>query len=418
MTRKSLLVFLFLLGLPVSLAAAAAPHTLTSFPPADLKPKAANADVIFVVAGDNRPTAKGAPLPRVLDAIFSEIGLIRPDFVLWTGDTVYGYCDNRDELTAEYQAFAAAAKPIAGIPLFNAPGNHEIHSDQYGCHQNDLCWSGPKASPPDCSEAVFKDHFGALYGSFDYAGAHFIALDTSVPGAEDEITGTQLRWLRSDLRRSKTARATFIFTHTEFFSSPWIDPLSGQSHPSVSPLAELEDLFVHSSVHAVFSGHEHLFWHEPTGREHNYIDYFVAGGAGAPLYATPDRGGFAHYLIVRLSGSKAVYDLIEPGHLYLDETTDRMPQEFCQDAKCAWIVGSNDLSQPLALNGVEIDVPASFGDCSGLTVAARSRSRDSWVELKNVTLDCAASVPGRVHVSVPPLGQGSVLLTVSRKSSP
>ena len=61
-------------------------------------------DFVFVVAGDNRPTAKGAPLPHVLKTIFSEIRVIQPDFVLWTGDTVYGYDDTPAELRAEYEA--------------------------------------------------------------------------------------------------------------------------------------------------------------------------------------------------------------------------------------------------------------------------------------------------------------------------
>jgi len=77
-------------------------------------------DVIFVVAGDNRPTGPGAPLPRVLKTIFREIRLIRPDLVLWTGDTVFGYTDNCDQLKAEYDDFIELAKR-ADVPIFNAP---------------------------------------------------------------------------------------------------------------------------------------------------------------------------------------------------------------------------------------------------------------------------------------------------------
>src|SRR4051812_37738760 len=76
---------------------------------AELKPVAGTPDVTFVVGGDNRPTGKGAPLPRVLRTIFDEIGLLAPDLVLWSGDTVYGYCDTRAELEAEYDAFFAVA---------------------------------------------------------------------------------------------------------------------------------------------------------------------------------------------------------------------------------------------------------------------------------------------------------------------
>ena len=69
MIRKALLPLLLCLSAP--LFAATADRPLKSFPEAALKDKDPKADVIFVVAGDNRPAAKGAPMPRVLDTIFS-----------------------------------------------------------------------------------------------------------------------------------------------------------------------------------------------------------------------------------------------------------------------------------------------------------------------------------------------------------
>jgi hypothetical protein len=120
-----------------------------------------------VVAGDNRPTTQHAPSPRVLETIFSEIRLIRPDFLLWTGETVYGYGNSPEELRKECSAFLSHAKRAA-VPIFNAPGNHEIHGDK-------------PCNDPD-PERQFKNHFGNTYGSFDYRGAHFIALDTEECG--------------------------------------------------------------------------------------------------------------------------------------------------------------------------------------------------------------------------------------------
>ncbi|MES1228196.1 MAG: hypothetical protein ABUL72_05955, partial [Armatimonadota bacterium] len=86
----SLVLALLCFALPLG---AATDRPLKSFPDAQLKEAPAGAEVLFVVSGDNRPTAQGAPLPPVLKTIFAEIGLLRPDFVIWTGDTVYGYCD-------------------------------------------------------------------------------------------------------------------------------------------------------------------------------------------------------------------------------------------------------------------------------------------------------------------------------------
>lgn len=405
MIRKMEAPFLLVLLCLAAPLAAATDRPLKSFPDAPLKEAAAGAEVLFVVSGDNRPTAQGAPLPPVLKTIFAEIGLIRPDFVIWTGDTVYGYCDSREELEQEFQAFAAAAKPIAGIvPLFNAPGNHEIHSQQTCAAPVDKLCAAP------CSEDVFRSHFGQLYGSFDYAGAHFIALDTDVPGGADEISGDQLAWLKRDLESNKGARAIFVFTHTEFYSSPQIDPPAGTSHPAVANRWELQDLFRRYPVKAVFSGHEHLYYREP-GEQHDGIEYFVAGGAGAPLYASPDRGGFSHYLVVRLVGDKVSYDVIEPGRLSLEAAP------AVKDEARLWIVNSNDMVQPLPLHGIEIESPLKPARCEGLIASAATRKRDAWVPLDGVAIDGCAVTGGtlRLHVKVPPLPQGSVLVTVRRQ---
>jgi hypothetical protein len=403
MIRKTLVLMLLCCSAPSS---AATDRPLKSFPEAPLQAKDAGADLLFVVGGDNRPTTQGAPLPRVLGTILSEVGLIRPDFVIWTGDTVYGYCDTREELEAEYQAFRSAARPLAGaVPLYNAPGNHEIHSGQ-------TCASpAERLCGPPCSEEAFRGHFGQLWGSFDSAGAHFIALDTDVPGAQDAISGEQLEWLRRDLEANKGARAIFVFTHTEFYSSPVIDKPAGTSHPAVANRWELQDLFRRYPVKAVFSGHEHVYWHEPA-EQHDGIDYFVTGGSGASLYASPDRGGFSHYMVVRLSGEKVSYEVIEPGRLYLEDAPARTGESRF------WIVNSNDFATPLPLRGIDVEVAARLGSCKDLEVTSETRSRDKVVPIPGVTIASCAAAPGgklRLHVEGPPVGQGSFLVTVKRK---
>jgi hypothetical protein len=367
---------------------------------ADLRPVTEPVSVTFVVGGDNRPTSKGAPPPRVTRMIFDEIGLLRPDFVLWSGDTVYGYCDTQPELEAEYDAFFATAVRGA-VPLFNSPGNHEIHSGQT-CPAS----STPLCGTP-CSEEVFKHRFGRLYGSFDYAGLHFIALDTDVPEAPDEISGEQLEWLKQDLEANKKARAIFIFSHTEFYSSPRIDPPSALNHPAIFNRIGLHELFRRHPVRAVFAGHEHLYWREPA-EQHDGIEYFVAGGAGAPLYASPDRGGFSHYVLVRVTREKTdkiSYDVIEPGRLYLEPRKDGE----------AWIVNSNDLGS-LTLGGIEIEVPATLGDCAGLEPTSAFVGRDG----KPVTLTKIDCIPGtsahqlRIKAEGVPAG-ASVPIAVRKK---
>jgi 3',5'-cyclic AMP phosphodiesterase CpdA len=312
---------------------------------------AADSDLLFVVGGDNRPTGRDAPLPRVTKAIFAEIGLIRPDLVLWSGDVVYGYGDTEKELSAEYDRFTSVAR-AAGVPLFDAPGNHEIHH-----REGEPC-------EDRASEREFARRFGNLYGSFDAGGAHFVALDSAQICSEDRLDPAQRGWLERDLEANKNARAIFVFLHTEFFSSPTIDPDAGKSHPEIQGRQELIALFRRYPVRAVFSGHEHLFAHEA----HDGIDFFIAGGAGAPLYAPPDRGGFSHYLIVRLSGGTPRYDLIEPGHLYVETGSN------LKGAKTTWIVNGNDADIPL--RGVSLDASPSLGPCRRLVAESQLKKTD------------------------------------------
>ncbi len=309
------------------------------------------ADLLFVVAGDNRPTGRDAPLPRVAKAILSEIGLIRPDFVLWTGDTVYGYHDSPRELSAEYDRFARAVRE-AGAPVFDAPGNHEIHHlDEDPCADR-------------ASEREFVRRFGNLYGSFDAGGAHFIALDTAQVCSEDRLDPDERAWLERDLEANKNARAIFVFSHTEFFSSPTIDPDAAKGHPPIADREGLIALFRKYPVRAVFCGHEHVYAHE----NHEGIDFFVAGGAGAPLYAPPDRGGFSHYLVVRLQKGELAWDVVEPGRLYVEAGRNLAGK------RTTWIVNGTDADVPV--RGAWIDAPSSLGPCKRLAAVTRLRKSD------------------------------------------
>jgi hypothetical protein len=369
---------------------------------ADLQPVAGTPDVTFVVSGDNRPTAKGAPQPRLLRTIFDEIGLLRPDLVLWSGDTIYGYCDTAAELDAEYDGFVEAARR-GGVPLFNAPGNHEIHPGET-C----LPASAPPCDPK-CLQEGFSRRFGPVYGSFDYAGVHFISLDTEFPGQEDSIDGDQLDWLQRDLEKNKGARAIFVFCHTQFYTSPLIDADEGPDHQSLHNRAALHDLFRRYPVRGIFTGHEHLYWHAPP-EQHDFLDYFIAAGGGAPAYAPPERGGFAHYVLVRISGEKVSYDVIEPGRLYVEPGVAKGPAEAR-----VWLVNNTHVGG-LALRGIDVEVPASLGGCADLTVTTELRRWNG--QLRPVPIETLSCTPGatvtRLRLRATNVPQGSSVPVVIR----
>jgi hypothetical protein len=356
---------LALLFLPLSFASAGCTAELK---PPVLQPiggerpvKSAGSSVLFVVGGDNRPTQKGAPLPPVFTTLFQEIGWIHPDLVIWSGDAVYGYCDSRPQLDAEYRRFRAIAE-LPRVPLYNAPGNHEIHADVSRCSEQEK--AAACAGEP-CAVEAYHRNFGDLYGSFDVGDVHFIALDAERIGKPyPEVDPEQMRWLRADLEEHQHDRAIFVFSHSEFYSSPVIDFAQGQGHPAIANRAELHELFRRYPVKAVFSGHEHVYWHEPA-ESHDFIHYIVAGGAGAPLYAPPERGGFAHYLLVQVGAgpdSKVSYNVIEPGHLGMAEGAS------VPEGDTLWFVNGNDTVDPkLPIRQLEATLQAGqYGSCAEL----------------------------------------------------
>jgi Calcineurin-like phosphoesterase len=362
------------------------------FKPIGGVPKEPNGEeLIFVVAGDNRPTDKGAPLPPVLSTIFGEVATIHPDLVLWTGDTIYGYCDSKSDLETEYERFFTLAQ-AAGVSLYNVPGNHEIHpsSDCKGS-------SEPTGGHCDgnCSLSAFQEQFGGPYSSFDVGGVHFIGLNTEDLEKPGAILGTQLAWLEKDLAEHRGDRAIFVFSHGQFYSSPHLGPSRSQSHRTIGNRVALHELFRNYPVRGVFSGHIHLFWHEPP-EDHDQIDYFVAGGAGAPLYATPENGGFSHYLLVRVSGTgrdtKVTYDVIEPGHLSVMPTGK--PNEF-------WLVNSNNADVPMRRIVPPKDL--SFVPAGAPSIRAEYKERDGTVKELMITKndDTAGAVTFKAKPNVP-----------------
>lgn len=398
-----------LLALSTILASLAAPLAAATDRPlksvggalADLPP---GRDLVIVVGGDNRPTALGAPLPRVLATILDEAALVHPDVVLWSGDTIYGYCGGRREMEREYRRFLDLAVRV-GVPLFNAPGNHEIRGNQT-CPASSI--------PPDpcdgaCAERLFASRFGDIYGSLDVSDVHVIALDSDVNGEEGKIGDKQLEWLRGDLEKNKDKRAILVFSHSEFFSSPLIDPNAVRGHEPLANRDELHQLFKQYPVKAVFSGHEHLFWREKP-EDHDGIAYFVAGGSGAPLYASPDRGGFSHYLVVRVSGSTVTVDVIEPGRFYVEKAERKKAGEARY-----WIVNSNDAILPA--RGIRVAVPRSLGRCDRLEAATELKKRDGTIVPVDISVvrSVASGKSCRMMLAAPAVPAGSSVPVVIRR---
>lgn len=246
-------------------------------------PVAAQKQFSFAVFGDNRPAGPDDPQPVVFRRMCIELGKLRPApaFVVGLGDFVYG-ASSESRLRRQYDDFFRALAPVQAYKrMFFAPvpGNHDIG----GSRRN---------------ETIFKQLFKRLYYSFDWDGCHFVCLDSEIPGQEGTIGGEQLEWLTRDLEARIDAPLTFVFVHRPLF------PVSVHVGESLDKDERQRDalhrLFVKMGVDCVFAGHEHL-WNVS---ETDGLHYVITGGAGAPLYATQEGGGFHHYVLVRVEKNR------------------------------------------------------------------------------------------------------------------
>ena len=320
----------------------------------------------FVVMGETRPTLPRMPFPRFALETMREIRLLRPAFVLCTGDTIWGYDDARQELLNELDRFRALADST-GVPLFNALGNHEMQTNEAAIE-------------------LLQERGQALYGSFDVGPYHFVALNTDEFWKEGRVSGDQLEWLARDLELNRHAPGIFVFMHRPLFS--WFQ---GDFNPDDADA--LRELFATHPVKAVFASHDHFHYEAA----HGGVRYLTVGGAGAPLYAQPTAGGYAHYVLVTLAAdAEPDVNVIEPGHLEVAYVAGNDGLERVSTARVA-----NTTDRDLHLGNVEFRLPRLASD----DAYAISTSFTDW-ERKSV--DHPASVR-----CVSDLGDGSASVSVA-----
>jgi DNA repair exonuclease SbcCD nuclease subunit len=262
---------------------------------------------VFIAAGDNRPEKWCYPQSNVPKKIFTAGSKLKPAFIVWTGDTISGkiYNDSASEVQrvqTEYTEFLSLAQ-TASVPVFNAPGNHEM----------DSCSNSPL---PEMMN-LYKQSMAIPYGAFNYGDSRFIALDSEEPPPSSSssaneplsldgksesvgyISPEQLEILENDLKANTGKDHIFIFMHHPVIPAKEKDGLSNAE--------ELKKLLEkYPNVSYVFAGHEHMYYNPQNTKGPHYL---VTGGAGAPLKDLP--GGFNHYLIFTVSGKKVTFKLIK-----------------------------------------------------------------------------------------------------------
>ncbi|MCA0984755.1 metallophosphoesterase [Halobacillus yeomjeoni] len=133
-----------------------------------------------------------------LQKAIKEVNMKKPDFVVVTGDLMYGQM-NPQEYIYEYEETYRMLKKLE-VPVYLVPGNHDYYA------QDATLADGAK---------YWEKYFGPQYFSFDYGPyAHFIGYNSfdwhkfdrsghgtvSVPTWGGQIRQEQLDWVKQDLK--------------------------------------------------------------------------------------------------------------------------------------------------------------------------------------------------------------------------
>lgn len=181
-------------------------------------------------------------LPQeIFDDLISEVNALSPDFVILTGDIVASAERAAPELVNRWMAYMAGE--FAGrfdAPFFGVVGDHDVVRDE------------------TIAKAIYEEHFGPTYYSFNMKGVHFVVLDTQ------ELSGTrlvrtvsprQLSWLEQNLAVVCPQVPIVVFSHAP--TPDWADTPEN---------AALLDLLRATNITALLSGNLHVnyrFQHNP-----------------------------------------------------------------------------------------------------------------------------------------------------------
>jgi len=285
-------------------------------------------DYSFVVVGCNRvdktdtagnpSTANIVQLRRTLQ----EIAKLpkRPRFLFFAGDLTLGYTSDTVQLATELRAWRALyeASPLAksGTELVAIPGNHETQdASKIAYAAAERTWlrvmdpyikrggNGPKAGGPD---NLATDQSRLTY-SFDFAGAHFITLNTD-PVGNDWHVPTQ--WVAADIQKAHAAGAKHIFAigHKPAYPYPTV-PTDGLAKFPASR-DSLWNALIAGNAEAMFSAHNHVYFRaQPiTGKTWQVI----AGNGGSSLETTidlsiPSSGEYYGFVVTTVRPDGRVY---------------------------------------------------------------------------------------------------------------
>ena len=223
----------------------------------------------FALIGDRT----GEHVEGVYEEIWKDLAAEKPAFVLSVGDTIEGVHDGAAE-----SEWRQVLKGLPALPLYLAPGNHDV-------------WS-------PLSEALYRRYSKhELHYSFDAGPAHFTILDNS---RSDTLAASEMTFLEDDLKANEAKPVKFVITHRP----SWL--ISATLGDASFPLHQLVKRY---GARYVVAGHLHEMLHA----ELEGVHYISMASAGGHLRATGryEDGWFFGYAMVDVTAAGATFRIHE-----------------------------------------------------------------------------------------------------------
>lgn len=293
----------------------------------------------FAVAGDDRTDVRAEKVDpsgihtEVLAKLLRTIAARKPEFLLFTGDLVFGDSLRIPAKVGEqfelWKKIAAAEAP--SLLILPVRGNHETLGDQEG-----IAWRAsfePGLSSNNVAWFPGQKGFSYLWTPPGHPETAVIALDQYNPATPHQV---DLKGLEEAMvkARGSGVRHFFPFAHEEAFTAGChSDAETMAAHPTHRD--KFLELLRENDCRHFFVGHDHFYdwmeirnWRWPKDYAMNQI---VAGTAGAPFY--PDKtyyGDHDGYELIRLDHRQNTY-----GYLWV--TVNDAPKEGEQAVTIAFV---------------------------------------------------------------------------------
>ena len=219
----------------------------------------------FVILGDRTGEAQ----PGVYEQVWRESAAEKAAFAVSVGDTIEGLNDAAAE--REWRGVQRILRPYRSLPLYLAPGNHDI-------------WS-------NASEKLYLQYAGRpVHYSFDYRQAHFTILDNS---RSEALATEEMKFLESDLRQHASQPVKFIVTHRP----SWLLQVALNN-----PQFALHELAKRYGAKYVVAGHIHQLLHSDL----DGVTYLSMPSSGGHLRLSKryEDGWFFGYALVEVRGEE------------------------------------------------------------------------------------------------------------------